>query len=114
RTLPGCEKLEPNADGSFSGQIKVGIAALKGTYSGRIQIVDPVPPERYRLNMEGQGNTGFIKGEALVTLTDSGGGTIINYSGDAQVGGLVASVGQRLIQSAAKQNLKQFFDGLAK
>ncbi len=114
RTLPGCEKLEPNGDGSFRGSLKVGIAAIKGTYAGRLQILDAVPPERYRLKMEGQGKKGFIKGEALVTLADNAGATIVTYSGEAQVGGLMASVGQRLIQGAVKQNLKQFFDSLAK
>lgn len=115
RALPGCEKMEPNVDGSFGTQLKVGIAAVKGSYQGRIEILDAVPPERYRMKVEGKGTGGFMKGEGLLTLSDTGAaGTQIAYTGDAQVGGLIASVGQRLIQAAAKQIVKQFFEAFAK
>ncbi len=115
RSLPGCEKMEPNADGSYHAELKVGIAAVKGTYHGRIEILEPTPPERYRLKVEGKGRGGFLKGEGNLTLSDVGGaGTEISYIGEAQVGGVVASVGQRLLQAAAKQIVNQFFQAFAK
>ncbi len=114
RALPGCERLEADSDGSYHAELKVGVGAVKGTYRARIEILDPVPPERYRINVEGQGTGGFLKGEGTLTLAESGGETVISYSGDAQIGGLVASIGQRLIQSAAKQVVNQFFEAFAK
>ncbi len=114
RSLPGCGKIEPNPDGSFKAELKMGVAAVKGTYRGRIEILDAAPPERYRMKVEGQGTGGFLKGEGVFSLMESGPGTVVSYSGDAQVGGMIASVGQRLILSAAKQVVKQFFESLAK
>lgn len=112
--LPGCQKLEAQTDGSYRADLQVGIAAVKGNYHGRIEILDPVPPERYRMKVEGQGTGGFLKGEGTLTLTDSGAGTVINYSGEAQVGGVIASVGQRLMVGAAKQIVNQFFEAFAR
>ncbi len=114
RAMPGCEKIERNADGSFAAELKVGIAAVKGTYRARIEIVDATPPDHYRLKVDGQGTGGFVKGEGLITLVESGSCTQVSFSGDAQVGGLVASVGQRLIQVAAKQVVNQFFEAFQK
>lgn len=112
--LPGCEKLTPNPDGSFSAQLKIGIAMMKGTYQGRVEILDAVAPERFRMLVEGKGSGGFMKGEGTLTLTEEGGETLITYTGEAQVGGLIASVGQRMILGAAKQNVTQFFQEFAK
>ena len=114
RALPGCEKMEQNADGSFGAELKVGIGAVKGTYQGRVEILDPVPPECFRMKVEAKGSGGFVQGEATLSLAENAGGTEITYSGEAQVGGLIASVGQRLIQSAARQSLNQFFQTFAK
>ena len=114
RGLPGCEKMEQNADGSFGAELKVGIGAIKGAYQGRVEILDPAPPERFRMKVEAKGTGGFVKGEATLSLAENAGGTLITYSGEAQVGGLIASVGQRLIQSAARQSLNQFFQTFAK
>ena len=112
--LPGCEKLTPNPDGSLSAQLKIGIAMMKETYQGRVEILDAVAPERFRMLVEGKGSGGFMKGEGTLTLTEEGGETLITYTGEAQVGGLIASVGQRMILGAAKQNVTQFFQEFAK
>jgi uncharacterized protein len=110
RALPGDGKLEPNSDGSFHAELKVGIAAVKGTYHGHIQILDAVAPEHYRMRVEGQGAGGFVRGEGTLTLSQNGAGaTVIAYAGDAQVGGVIANVGQRLMQGAAKQIVGKFF-----
>ncbi len=114
RAIPGVEKLEPNPDGSYNAELKLGIAMIKGTYQGRVEILDPVPPEHFRMKIEGKGSGGFMKGEGTLTLTDDAGATLISYTGEAQVGGLFASVGQRMILTAARQVVDQFFQGFAK
>lgn len=114
RSIPGCEKLEPNPDGSYNAELKMGIAMVRGTYRGRVEILDQTPPEHFRMKIEGQGSGGFLKGEGTLTLTGSGNETLISYTGEAQVGGLFASVGQRMILSAARQVVEQFFQAFEK
>jgi hypothetical protein len=114
RSLPGCQGLRLNGDGSYSAEMNVGIAAVKGSYHGSIGILDAVAPERYRLKVEGQGTGGFLKGEGLLTLAGADGATVISYLGDAQVGGLIASVGQRLFLAAARQIVSRFFEEFSK
>jgi uncharacterized protein len=114
KCLPGCEKLEPQPDGSFRAEMKVGIAAVKGTYHGRVEILDPVPPERFRMKVEGKGTGGFLKAEGTLTLLGSGTETLVGYTGEAHVGGVIASVGQRLVLGAARQIVQQFFQAFAK
>ena len=115
RSLPGCERLVPNSDGSYHAELKISMGAVKGSYQGRVEILDPVPPERYRMKVQGQGTNGFVKGEGTLTLSDDGAAaTKISYSGDAQVGGVIASVGQRLIHAAAHQIADHFFQELVK
>jgi len=114
RSIPGCEKLEPNPDGSFRADLKIGVAAVKGTYHGRVELLDLAPPERFRIKVEGQGTGGFLKGEGVLELCANGTETAVSYSGEAQVGGVIASVGQRLILAAAKQIINQFFQAFSK
>ncbi len=109
RSLPGCEKLDPLPDGSYQATLKIGVGAMKGTYQGRVEIVDALPPESFRIKVEGKGAGGFVKGEGKISLTAENGETLLNYTGEAQVGGVIASVGQRMIQAAARQIVDQFF-----
>jgi carbon monoxide dehydrogenase subunit G len=109
RALPGCEKLEANPDGSYHAQMTVGVAAIKGTYQGHIEILDPLPFELFRLKVEGKGTGGFLTGVGTLSLAVEGEGTLIRYAGEAQVGGLIASVGQRLVLASAKKIIQQFF-----
>src|SRR5207244_11079646 len=69
----------------------VGIAAVKGAYRGRVEVLDAVPPEHFRMKVEGQGTGGFLRGEGTLNLVAEGAGTLLQYSGDAQVGGEVRS-----------------------
>ncbi|MGH9358386.1 MAG: CoxG family protein [Terriglobia bacterium] len=114
QALPGCEKFEPDGAGGFNIAMKIGIAAIKGSYQGRVAISDPVPPQSYCMKIEGKGTGGFLKGEGTLSLSDLLEGTAINYSGDAQVGGPIAGIGQRLIQAGARQIVNQFFQSFAK
>lgn len=112
--LPGCEKLEEREPGKFDVYLKIGIAAVKGSYKGKMEIADAEPPHRTRLIGEGKGLPGFVKGEALIQLTPQDQDTLISYQGDVQVGGLLAGVGQRMIGGVAKMLLKQFFKNMEK
>jgi hypothetical protein len=112
--LPGCEKLEEREPGKFDVYLKIGIAGVKGSYKGKMEIADAEPPHRTRLIGEGKGLPGFVKGEALIQLTPQDQDTLISYQGDVQVGGLLAGVGQRMIGGVAKMLLEQFFKNMEK
>lgn len=115
RALPGCEKLEPTSDGSFRAEMKIGIASVRGHYRGRVEILDAKPPESLRMKVDGQGAGSFVRGEGTLALEDCGEEeTTLMYSGEVQVGGTIAGVGQRLMQAAARQVINQFFEAFAK
>jgi len=110
KLVPGLEKLEVLSPAEFAGTINVGIAAVKGTYSGKIKLEDSRAPEHYKMLVDGKGKMGFVKGSGTLDLAAKGPNeTVVRYSGDVQVGGPLQQVGQRLIESAAKMMLGQFF-----
>ena len=113
-SVPGCEKLEEVEPGKYDVYLKIGIAAVKGKYKGKLEIADPKPPHSYRLIGEGKGLPGFVKGEALIELSTEGEGTLLSYQGDMQVGGLLAGIGQRMIGGISKMMLEQFFKNIEK
>lgn len=112
RAIPGCEQLEPRGDNRFDVVVKAGIGAIKGTFKGGVSIENVVPPESYVLSIDGTGPGGFIKGRGHITLSEAGTDTAVSISGDAQAGGMIASVGQRLLASGAKLMMSEFFKGL--
>ena len=112
RCIPGCERLEPTGENSYKAVLKVAIAAIKGSYNGTVTMTDLDAPKSYKLTIEGKGTPGFVRGVASVTLTQEGESTDFRYSADVQVGGLVASVGQRMLQGMATTLLYQFFESL--
>ncbi|GIX47027.1 MAG: hypothetical protein KatS3mg131_1238 [Candidatus Tectimicrobiota bacterium] len=107
KVIPGCEKLEATAPDTYQATLSLGIAAVRGTYSGAVQLLDKEPPSRYRLVLEGNGTAGFVKGEALVELQPQDGHTLLRYDADVQVGGLIANIGQRMIGGVAKMLIGQ-------
>lgn len=107
KVMPGCEALEETAPNTYSATLKIGVAAVKGTYSGSVQLLDKTPPTSYRMLIEGSGTPGFVRGEASIVLTAGDNQTILTYDTDTQVGGLIANVGQRMIGGAAKMIIKQ-------
>ena len=112
RATPGCERLEPVGPDEFEATLSVGVAAVKGTYQGRLAITDKRPLEGYVLHVEGTGRPGFVKGEGRLSLSDQDGGTLATINAEAQVGGLIAAVGQRLVGAAARMLMSQFFSAL--
>jgi carbon monoxide dehydrogenase subunit G len=109
RALPGCEKLEAVGPNEYKATLKVGVAAIKGTFEGKVKLSELEPPNRYRMAVEGSGGPGFVRGDAGMRLSDVDGGTRVSYDADVQVGGLIASVGQRMLGGVTKMMLDQFF-----
>ena len=114
--LPGCERLEPLGDDRYRANLSLAVAAIGGSYAGTVSIVDKQPPSSYRLLVDGSGKAGFVKGEARIELTPADGAdhqTVVSVSGDGQVGGLIARVGQRLLGSVSQMMMDRFFACLA-
>jgi hypothetical protein len=109
QALPGCEKLEAVGENEYKAIMKIGVAAIKGTFEGKVKLSDLEPPQRYRMAVEGSGGPGFVRGAAGMQLSDVDGGTRVSYDADVQVGGLIASVGQRMLGGVTKMMLDQFF-----
>jgi hypothetical protein len=113
RTIPGCQRLEQVGESEYDSTLKVGLQAVRGVYTGRVKIHDQKPPEGYRISVNGKGSNGFLQGEGQVGLRVDGDNTILDYGGEAQVGGTIASVGQRLLDGAAKTLINQSLKALA-
>jgi carbon monoxide dehydrogenase subunit G len=109
QAIPGCEKLEAIGPDEYKATMKVGVAAVKGTFEGKVRIRDKNPPESYVLAVEGTGAPGFVRGDTLITLTEAGSGTRVAYTADVQIGGLIAGVGQRMLGGVSKMMADQFF-----
>jgi carbon monoxide dehydrogenase subunit G len=107
--IPGCERFDPTGDDRYTVTLTVGIAAITGTYSGTVHLVDQMPHTSYRLIVEGQGRPGFVKGSSAVALKADGDATEVTVTADVQTGGLIARVGQRLIGGVAKMMMDRFF-----
>jgi uncharacterized protein len=109
-TIPGCESLEKTSDTSFAAVAVTKIGPVKARWKGKVRFSDLDPPNSYRISGEGEGGVaGFAKGSAKVSLSDKDGGTLLTYDVDAQIGGKLAQLGQRLINSAAKKTADDFF-----
>ena len=114
KCLPGCERLEPDGPDRYKAVVKFALSAITGVYSGAIELRDKKPPQSLRIRLEGKGAPGFVNAEGSVELKEKSGRTELRYAGEAQVGGLIATVGQRLIESAARKIVTQFFESAAK
>jgi carbon monoxide dehydrogenase subunit G len=110
QAIPGCEKLEAIGGDEYKATMKVGVAAVKGTFEGKVRLLDKQPPDSYKMAVEGSGAPGFVRGETVITLNDVDGGTRVAYTADVQVGGLIAGVGQRMLGGVAKMMADQFFN----
>jgi uncharacterized protein len=114
RCIPGCESLAQTGDNIYVATMKAGVGAVKGTFKGTVRLEDIQPHSHYRMIVEGKGGPGFVKGTGEFDLTQNDGKTTIAYTGDMQVGGVIAGVGQRMIEAAAKMLAGKFFSELEK
>jgi carbon monoxide dehydrogenase subunit G len=113
-TIPGCESLEKISDSAFQAVAVTKIGPVKARWKGKVTLTDLNPPVSYKIVGEGEGGVaGFAKGAATVSLSDKDGGTLLTYNVDAQIGGKLAQLGQRLINGAAKKMADEFFQKFA-
>ncbi|HVB07680.1 MAG TPA: carbon monoxide dehydrogenase subunit G [Candidatus Acidoferrales bacterium] len=113
KCLPGAERLEPDGPDRYKVAMKFGIAAFSGKFQGSVELAEKKPPESLKMRVEGRGVPGFMKGEGTISLREKSGVTEVKYEGEAQVGGVIASVGQRMIEAASKKIMQQFFAAAA-
>ncbi len=114
RVTPGVKQLKPAGADVYNATIELGVGPVKGTYDGKVSITDKIPPERMVLKVEGGGKPGTIRATGELHLEEQNGQTLVRYMGDAQITGLIASVGHRLIGGVAKQMAGEFFKGVEK
>jgi hypothetical protein len=113
--IPGCEELNKLSETEFQAVAVTKIGPVKVRFKGKLHLTDLNPPDGYRISGEGQGGVaGFAKGGAAVALAEKDGGTLLTYNVDAQIGGKLAQLGQRLINGAAKKIADEFFANFAK
>jgi len=113
--IPGCEELEPTEESGFRAVAKMKVGPVSARFKGRVTLSDLDPPNGYKITGEGEGGiAGFAKGGATVTLDDRDGGTLLTYNVEAQIGGKLAQLGQRLILGSAKKLADEFFSNFAK
>lgn len=112
KVMPGCERLDQIGENGYKGVLKIRVGPVQGQFEGIVHLSDIHAPESYRMQVDGKGAPGFMKGVGEVRLEDHGSSTVMQYSGEAQVGGRIASVGQRLLDSSAKAITRQSLDGL--
>ena len=110
--IPGCEGMEPSGDDTYDATLSIRVGPVKGTYVGKVAMTDKVPPEQYKLVVEGESRVGFVKGEGLIKLAEDGECTVLTVDGDVQIGGTLASVGSRLIGVTAKMMMNKFFGAI--
>ena len=110
--LPGCRELRPLGDDRYHAEMTIGVAAVSGSFTATVALSEQTPPQSYRLSVDATGKPGFAKGSALITLSPTTAGTEARVIASAEVGGLIARVGQRLIEGVAKMTMDRFFSCL--
>jgi len=113
--IPGCEELEKTEDNGFRATAKMKVGPVSARFKGKVTLSDLDPPNGYKISGEGEGGVaGFAKGGATVALAEKDGGTLLSYNVEAQIGGKLAQLGQRLINGSAKKLADEFFANFAK
>ena len=113
--IPGCQTLEKTSDTDLAATVVLKIGPIKATFAGSVRLTNLDPPHAYTISGEGEGGVaGFAKGGATVALSEKDGGTLLSYNVEAQIGGKLAQLGQRLINGAAKKLADEFFTNFGK
>jgi carbon monoxide dehydrogenase subunit G len=113
-SITGCETLDKTSDTEFQALVTMKIGPVKARWKGKVTLSDLDPPNGYKITGEGEGGVaGFAKGGASVSLSEKDGGTLLKYDVEAQIGGKLAQLGQRLIAGAAKKMADDFFQKFA-
>jgi uncharacterized protein len=116
KALPGTERLALTTEDRFEGVMKVSVGPVTAAkFDVVVTLKDKIAPQRFTMQIDGKGGVGFTRGTAQVELTEQpNGGTLMSYTSDVQVGGKIASVGQRLIESVSKMMMRQALDALSR
>ncbi len=112
KCMPGTDHLAKIGPDEYEMKMKMVISAVQGLFAGKIRVTGQKPPEQFRLVVEGSGKVGFLKGEGVLRLMPADASTEVHYDGDVQVGGVIAGVGQRLLDTTAKMVIRKFFEKL--
>ena len=110
KCMPGCDHLSRIGEDEYEMKMKMVISSVKGLFGGKVRLADQSPPDSFRLLVEGSGKVGFVKGEGVLTLSPVDAATEVRYEGEVQIGGMIAGVGQRLLDVTAKLIIKKFFE----
>lgn len=113
KVIPGGEKLELMSENHYKATLKIHVGPVQGVFDGTVILSDLNAPESYRMAIDGKGASGFLNGSGSIRLEDQGATTVMHYDGEAQVGGRIASIGQRLLETTAKSLIHQSLSGLA-
>jgi len=112
RVLPGAERLDRTGENEYEGELRMKVGPIQGNFRGKVRLEDLDPPNGYTMQIDGHGAPGFVKATGRLKLSADGAHTRLVYDGDAQVGGKIASVGQRLIESSTRAIIAQSLEGL--
>jgi carbon monoxide dehydrogenase subunit G len=112
--LPGCRGLVAVSEDRYAVELSVAVAAIAGNFKGTVALEEKVPPRSYKLIIEGTGRQGFVKGYAYISLQPDGERTRVQVDAQADAGGMIARVGQRLLEGVARSTLDKFYGCLSK
>ncbi len=112
--MPGCKELKRTGDGEFEGLIGAKVGSVFSQYTTRFLLFDQNPPHSYGLKIEGEGKSGFVRAEVHISLEPDGTGTKLTYRGEANVGGTIARIGQRLLDATTRMLMNKGFKALRK
>ena len=110
--VPGCQRLEPTGENEYQAVVNVSLGPVRGNFTAKVAITETNPFQSYRLSLSGNSNIGFGSGDSLVTLEEQDGKTTVRVETQAQAGGSIARVGQRMMESVARGMLDRFFSCL--
>ena len=113
-TMPGLKQLTAVGPGKYDAVLELGISAVRGRYAGTMEIRDPNPPRSYRLEMDGKGPGAFVHVALSVAIEPAPPGSLVQYQGEAQVGGTLAGIGQRVMGGVSQMLLSQFFSAVGR
>ena len=111
--IPGCQRLEAVGEHDYEAALSIALGPIRGNFDAKVSMREQMPHESYRLVVESRGSAGFVNGDAVVNLTPNGEGTTVQVDGDAQAGGLLARVGQRMMESVSRSMMDRFFTCLS-
>ena len=110
--IPGCEKMESLGNDEYAATVSISMGPIRSKFDVTVKMVVMKPYESYSLIIEGKGSSGFVRGESHAKLTDNNGTTTVDVETDSSSGGMLARVGQRMMESFARSMMEKFFSCL--